>query len=65
MTFVRYYGYYLKDKDKYPTKIPTNVIQNENSVFIFQTPANTFIPEMEKLERYINRDLKIFGQNYK
>ncbi len=60
--FVRYYGEYLKND--YPNKNPINVIQKNNSAFLFQTSSDKFIPEMERVERFVDKELIKYGQNY-
>lgn len=60
--FFKKYGFYIRNG--YPLKSPTSVIKKDRSVFVFQTAAYMFIPEMEKMQKLINAQLNDYSSNY-
>jgi len=60
------YAYALTDyyKKDYGLKSPTAVLLKNQTVYIFETAAYMFIPEMEKIEKLLGPNTKICITNY-
>jgi hypothetical protein len=54
-------NYYKKG---YGLKNPTAVFVKNQSVYIFETAAYKFIPEMENIERALGSEAKVYVTNY-
>lgn len=48
----------------YGLKSPTAVLLTNQSVYIFETAAYKFIPEMEKMEKFLGPKAKVYVTNY-
>jgi hypothetical protein len=48
----------------YGLKSPTAVLQTNQSVYVFETAAYKFIPEMERIEKFLEPKAKVYGTNY-
>ena len=61
-----YYSNALTDyyKKGYALKSPTAVLVANQSVYIFETAAYKFIPEMEKMEKLLEPKAKVYVTNY-
>ena len=51
-------------KKGYGLKSPTAVLLTNSSVYVFETSAYKFIPEMERMEKMLNPKPKIYITNY-